>query len=71
MVRTHLFSLFTVVQQKLGIKVSEYVMFMIERQDIKQNFYFTTHCKTAAVLNSRHIEYERDEFSFDNHSEDL
>lgn len=47
MVRTHLFSLFTVVQQRLGIIASEYVIFMIE---LKQNFYFTNHCK-----NIRHL----------------
>lgn len=50
MVRTHLFSLFTVVQQQLGIKASEYVIFMIERQEIKQKFYFTTHCKNGRRL---------------------
>lgn len=59
MMRTHLFSLFTVVQQQLGIKASEYVIFMIERQEIKQKLYFTTHfkkrppSKIAGILNTK------------------
>lgn len=66
--RTPLFSLFTVVQQQLVIIASEYIIFMIE---LKQNFYFTNHCKMVVVLNSRHIEYEREKSSFDNRSEEL
>lgn len=47
MVRTPLLSLFTVVKQQLGIIASEYVIFMIE---LKQNFYFTNHCKNGRRL---------------------
>lgn len=50
MVITHLFSLFAVVQQQLGIEASEYVIFMIKPQEIKQNFYSTTHCKNGRRL---------------------